>query len=147
VVHDDFGAIAPGVHRVYKRGFRGHQRGIETRSVEDLHEWRKRVKYLRFQMESLAPMQPNLIGALAKELDVLGELLGDDHDLAVLAETILEHPESCRDGRELWMLVALIHERRANLQAQAFRTGAAAYAEPPDSFVDRIGAYWESGRR
>lgn len=147
VVYDDFSAIAPGVHRVYRRGFRGHRQSIETRDVEDLHEWRKRVKYLRYQMESLTPMQPTLIGALAGELDVLGELLGDDHDLAVLAETVLEHRESCRDDRERWMLIALIHERRANLQAQAFRIGAALYAEPPDSFVDRIGAYWESGRR
>lgn len=147
VVRDDFEAIAPGLHRVYRRGLRGYRRGVETRDVEDLHEWRKRVKYLRYQMESLTPMQPTLIGALAGELDVLGELLGDDHDLAVLAETILEHAESCRDDRERWMLIALIHERRANLQAQAFRIGAALYAEPPGSFVDRIGAYWESGRR
>ncbi len=147
VVHDDFSAIAPGIHRVYRRGFRGHRRSIETRGVEDLHDWRKRVKYLRYQMESLTPMQPTLIGSLAQELDVLSELLGDDHDLAVLAETVLEHPESCRDDRERWMLIALIHERRANLQAQAFRIGAATYAELPDAFVDRIGVYWESGRR
>ena len=45
------------------------------------------------------------------------------------------------------MLIALIHERRASLQAQAFRSGTALYAESPDSFVDRIGAYWEAGRR
>lgn len=147
VVNDDFSAVAPGVYRVYRRGSRGHRRSIETRSVEDLHEWRKRVKYLRYQMESFTPMQPTLIGALAEELEALGELLGDDHDHAVLAETVLEHRESCRDDRERWMLIALIHERRANLQAQAFRIGAAAYAETPDSFVDRIGAYWESGRR
>lgn len=147
VVDDDFSAVAPGVHRVYKRGLRGYKRSLETRDVHDLHEWRKRVKYLRYQMESFKLMQPTLLGALAKELDTLGELLGDDHDLAILAETILENPQSCSDERERWMLIALIHERRANLQVQAFRSGAALYSEAPDSFVDRIGAYWESGRR
>jgi CHAD domain-containing protein len=147
VIDDDFSSVAPGVHRVYRRGLRGFQRGVETRGVEDLHEWRKRVKYLRYQMESFRPMQPTLIGALVKELESLGEILGDEHDLAVLAETILEHPESCGDERERWMLIALIHERRANLQAQAFRSGAALYTEGPDAFVDRIAAYWESGRR
>jgi hypothetical protein len=45
------------------------------------------------------------------------------------------------------MLVALIHERRTTLQAQKMRLGSALYVEEPSSFVDRIGAYWEVGRR
>ena len=144
---DDFGSIAKGVHRVYRRGYRGFQGGCAEPTVEGLHEWRKRVKYLRYQMETLTPLQPTLIGSLAHELDVLGEDLGTDHDLAVLAERVMQHPESCRDDRERWMLIALIHERRLALQAAALRRGAALYAEEPDAFVDRIRAYWEAGRR
>ena len=98
-------------------------------------------------MESLTPLQPALIGTMAKQLDILGELIGDDRDLANLADTILQHPESCRDERERWMLLALIHERRLHHQAQAFQLGAALYAESPDAFVDRLGAYWGAGRR
>ena len=105
------------------------------------------MKYLRYQMETLAPLYPDLIEPLAASLDQLGELLGDDHDLAVLADTIMRHPESCRDERERWMLIALIHEQRTNLQHQALRHGGALYAEQPSAFVDRIGAYWEAGRR
>ena len=147
VVRDDFSAIAPGIERVYKRGHRGLHRASDSRSVEDLHEWRKRVKYLRFQMEMLTPLYPRLLGATAKSLDELGELLGDDHDLAVLAETIMAHPESCSDERERWMLIALIHERRTHLQAQALNHGNALYSEKPEAFVERIGSYWEAGRR
>ncbi len=146
-ITDDYGAIAGGIERVYRRGYRGLERAGATRAVEDLHEWRKRVKYLRYQMEALTPMYPALIGPAAKGLDKLGKLLGYDHDLAVLAKTVLEHPASCRDDRELWMLVALIHERRTTLQTQALRLGSALYVEEPSSFVDRIGAYWEAGRR
>jgi CHAD domain-containing protein len=146
-VRDDYAALAGGVERVYRRGHHGFAVARETRTVEDLHEWRKRVKYLRYQMEALTPMYPVLLGSTAKSLDELGELLGDDHDLAVLAETILAYPQSCRDERERWMLIALIHERRARLQAQALRHGAALYTEEPEAFVDRIGAYWEAGRR
>lgn len=146
-VRDDYAALAGGVERVYTRGRRGFAVASETRGVEDLHEWRKRVKYLRYQMELLTPMYPVIIGSTASALDELGELLGDDHDLAVLAETVLAHPQSCRDERERWMLIALIHERRARLQAHAMRHGAALYAEKPADFTDRIGAYWEAGRR
>jgi len=147
VIRDDFAALADGIERVYQRGRRGFDTASTTRDVHDLHEWRKRVKYLRYQMEALTPMYPTLIGSTAQNLDELGELLGDDHDLAVLADTILEHPESCRDERERWMLIALIHERRTNLQAQAVGIGSALYVEKPEAFVNRIGAYWEAGRR
>ena len=147
VIRNDFTALADGIERVYQRGRHGFDTARTTRDVHDLHEWRKRVKYLRYQMEALTPMYPTLIGSTAQSLDELGELLGDDHDLAVLADTILEHPESCRDERERWMLIALIHERRTNLQAQALGIGSALYVEKPEAFVDRIGAYWEAGRR
>ncbi|NIS31706.1 MAG: CHAD domain-containing protein, partial [Actinobacteria bacterium] len=93
-VRDDFAAIAPGIARVYRRGHRAHRRARETRDVHDLHEWRKRVKYLRHQMEALQPLQPTLLGAQATLLDELGELLGIDHDHAVLAETVMAHEEA-----------------------------------------------------
>jgi len=147
IVRDDFAAIAPSIERVYGRGYRGMRRAAETRDTEDLHEWRKRVKYLRFHMETLSPLYPRMLKATAKGLDDLGELLGDDHDLAVLADTILTYPESCRDERERWMLIALIHERRAYLQSKAVGHGTALYSERPDAFVARIGAYYEAGRR
>jgi CHAD domain-containing protein len=147
VVRNDFAALAPGLGRVYRRGRRAMVRSGKTGSVEDLHEWRKRVKYLRYQMEALSPMYPRLLRATAKSLDDLGETLGDDHDLAMLADTIMAHPESCRDERERWMLIALIHERRGNLRARAFAHGTALYGERPDVFVDRIGSYWKAGHR
>ena len=144
---DGFDALEGGLELTYRRGRRGQRRAMADPTDARMHEWRKRVKYLRYQMEALTPMYPTLIGSTAEGLDELGELLGDDHDLAVLADTILDHPESCRDERERWMLIALIHERRANLQAEALGIGSALYVEKPEAFVDRIGAYWAAGRR
>ena len=147
VVADDFDAIAPGLARVYHRGHRAHRRSASTRSVEDLHEWRKRVKYLWYQMEALEPIQPILIGAMAHELETLGELLGVDHDLAVLAATVSAEPAACSDQRERALLTAAVDERRGTLQEEAFRMGDALYGEDPDEFVHRLGSYWRAGRR
>lgn len=147
VVTDDFEAIAPGVARVYRRGHRALRRSESTRSVEDLHEWRKRAKYLWYQMEALEPIQPHLIGSMAHELERLGELLGVDHDLAVLAGTVTGDPGICPDERERSLLLAAIGERRHRLQDAAFRIGDAVYGERRDDFVRRLGAYWRAGRR
>ena len=145
-VRDDFDAIASGLRRVYRRGLRGYHRAREDRTTEDLHEWRKRVKYLRYQMEALTPLQPVLIGGLATELDRLGELLGDDHDLAVLSELVRSNPLEFDDARQRWLLAALAYERRVALQREAFMIGEALYSERPRQFTHRIGAMWAAGR-
>ncbi len=145
-VADDFDSIADGVERVYRRGLRGFRRSTESGSVEDLHEWRKRVKYLKYQMDALTPLQPVLIGSQAVELDDLGERLGHDHDLAVLVRTVVDNPDACPDDRERWLLMALAYERRSRLQSDAFRSGAALYGEKPKAFVTRLGAYWDAAR-
>jgi CHAD domain-containing protein len=146
-IDDDFSAIAPGIRRVYRRGRHGYLRSLADPTTEDLHDWRKRAKYLWFQMEALEPLRPGPIRATAQELEDLGEILGKDHDLAVLADAVQRGADACRDERERALLMALIDTEREHLQTRAFRAGSGLYAERPRAFVDRIGAYWDSGRR
>ena len=146
VIGDTYDSIAPGIGRVYRRGLRGYQRSVESSRPEDFHIWRKRVKYLRYQMEFLTPLQSALIGSTAAELDRLGEDLGREHDLVVLAQTLDTNPDACPDERERWLLLALVFERRAMLHEAARRLGAAVYAESEESFVARVGCYWKAAR-
>jgi CHAD domain-containing protein len=145
-IRDDFAAIAGGLRRVYGRGRRGLSLAVESQDPEAFHEWRKRVKYLRYHMESLRPLWPELIGAQAQRLDELGEALGDEHDLTVLAELLLRDEVACPDPAERWLLVALIHQRRADLRTKAVKLGRSLYAETPGGFVRRVGGYWRAAR-
>ena len=52
--------------------------------MSDLHDWRKRVKDLWYHERLLAPTCGPTVRGHAKELDRLSDLLGDDHDLALL---------------------------------------------------------------
>lgn len=142
-----FSAIEPGIRRVYRRGMHGFRRAAHSRATPHLHEWRKRVKYLRYQMEALSDLNRPLIGAEAATLDRLGETLGIDHDLSMLASAVAAEPQACRDERERWLLVALAFAARTARQQDAFRMGAALYAERPRAFTDRIGGSWEASGR
>ena len=146
-IEDDFGAIAGGIARVYRRGYRAHEQARETHSIQNFHEWRKRVKYLGYQMEALTPIQPGLIGAMADELGELGSDLGEDHDLAVLAEAVAMQDAACPDPQERWLLLAAIYQARHEIQERGLRRGAALFAEKPQDFVGRVDAYWIAGRR
>ena len=145
-IRDEFAAIEGGLHRVYRRGRRAYRRSLRRPDVATLHEWRKRVKYLRYQMEALTPLWEEVVGAQADALNELGDLLGEDHDLAVLHETIRANTDACPDPDARWLLGLLIDRLRSELQARALVLGEKLYTEKPDAFVDRMHGYWDAAR-
>ena len=111
---------------------------------EDFHKWRKRAKYLRHQMEFLAPLWPEVIAGVAVTLDRLGEILGEDHDLAELVSLLYERPDLCPNPRERSLFAALAQQRRSELHVAAEILGRRVYAEKPGSLQARFGEYWDS---
>jgi CHAD domain-containing protein len=143
---DDFAALAPGVERAYRQGRRGLADAVDQPSVEHFHEWRKQVKCLWYQIRLMKPIWPNMLEPFADELKALGDYLSDDHDLAILRERILEQAARLDDRTVLEALIALIDQRRGELQAEATPLGARVYAEKPRAFVGRLHAYWQAWR-
>ena len=131
-----------GLSRVYARGRRGLARCQKDPAVAHFHEWRKRVKYLRFHVRILSPAWPPVLGSVTEELVVLSELLGLDHDLAELRRTLIEHPELRLHGAEQGKTVRMIEIYRQELEARSFSIGMRLYAEKPGRFVSRMHAYW-----
>lgn len=137
-----FDALRPGLHRVYQRGYERKADAEAQPSAERLHEWRKRVKYLWYHLRLLTPIAPEQITPLVDDLDQLQEVLGNDHDLAVLRRTLLDADDLPGDVAAYEALLLLINERRAALQADAWVHGEQIYAAPPDAFIERIEGYW-----
>lgn len=115
-------------------------------TVHAFHEWRKRAKYLRFHMESLHLLWPEVIGGIAEALDTLGETLGDEHDLAELGHTIMAQPSLVPDDRGRRILLVEIARRRLDLQSVAFRIGETVFHEKPGAFMTRLETYWQAAR-
>ena len=86
---------------------------------------------------------PQELEARADEVHRLTDLLGDDHDLAVLADEVQSAGETSDDRADL---LAAIDRRRADLQAEAFKLGARVYAEKPKAFRRRMEALLEAWR-
>jgi CHAD domain-containing protein len=135
-------SIGPGVRAAYRAGRRAFRVARNDPSPENLHEWRKRAKDLWYHARLLEPVWPEQIGAMAGELETLGELLGDDHDLAVLHKEIEDRriPES--NPQEGETICGLLEQRRRDLQRDALALGARFYAEKPRAFCDRLEGYW-----
>ncbi len=143
-IPDTFASIEPSIRRVYRRGRRAMRVAIEEPTEQGFHEWRKRVKYLRYQMEALHLMWPEVIGGTAEALDTLAETLGDEHDLAELGHLIMTHPSFVPDDDGRRTLLVEIARRRLDLQALALRIGETVYHEKPRAFTARLEQYWNA---
>ena len=131
--------LGGGLLAVYRRGRRECGQASWRPSVESLHEWRKRVKYLWYHSRLLQPLWPAAMSAWRGELDRLGELLGDDHDLAVLAGVLRKEGEP--EGEEL---LGPISQRRHELQEKARVLGMRVYSERPEDLRRRLRGYWRA---
>jgi CHAD domain-containing protein len=60
----------------------------DERSLESLHEWRKRVKDVWYHLRLLQPVCGRTVRGQAKEASRLADVLGEDHDLGVLNMTL-----------------------------------------------------------
>jgi CHAD domain len=166
---DGIEAIEPALARLYGQGRGRMRRATRASDVRGrkLHEWRKRVKDLRYAAEMLQRHEPQgaeradgkrgrsarkrakanaaFIGEIAKRADDVGELLGQEHDLAVLAERVREEAKATRasgapgPGTRRALLKS-IARRRKRLRKRALRDGRPLYSDKPKRFVRRMRA-------
>lgn len=144
VRRDGFKAIEPGLTRSYQRGRKAMRRAQQTPTDENLHEWRKRVKDLWYHLRLLRDVAPHTVKGQVDEAHALADLLGDDHDLAVLTGRL--HRLAPDLAVDLGPLLALVEHRRGELQEQAAWGGARLYAESPSRFAKRLRRYWKASR-
>jgi CHAD domain-containing protein len=139
---DGFAALEPGLRRIYRRGRRSVRTAEREPTDENLHEARKRVKDLWHATQLLRPAAPKKLKRLSKRAHGLADLLGDDHDLAVLRERIRANPQCFADEAAQQALLAVVDRRRRALQRRAFKLGREIYAQKPKRFVAAVRRGW-----
>lgn len=144
--HKGWPALRRGLKRVYKQGYRAADAALTDPTTENLHEWRKQAKYLWHQLQILEPLWPGLLDELGNQLHQLTQLLGDEHDLAVLRQTTAADPETFGGGA-LEMLFALIDSRREELREEASLLGRRLYCDRPPVFTARMKTFWKAWKR
>ena len=133
-------SVGTGVTCAYKRGRNDFRRVLKNPTDGNLHEWRKQVKYFVYQLEALTSERGYFAGEHGRSSQ-LAECLGEDHDLAVLQQKVVQLVKSltpaCLVGaREVWS--HRLSRRRAYLQKRALRLAEQIYAQKPVRFGERL---------
>jgi len=133
--------VVAGIDRSYRRGRKRYE-AADDAGTEDLHQWRKRTKDLWYHHRLIKDAHPTVVGAFAKDAHALSDLLGDDHDLAILRATIVHRePAAATAPVDLEPVVDLIDEHRTEIQAECRRLARRVYAERPKAFARRTREY------
>lgn len=137
----EFVAFAAGLRRVYRNGRKAMRGAAVSGRVREFHEWRKRVKYLRYQLEHLGLVEPEIIAGAIAQLRHVDELLGNAHDLWLLAGSI---EDCCPDPGQRAAVVDLAETKRHHLEGTALQAGQPFYTDKPGAFVNQLGSYWQA---
>jgi CHAD domain-containing protein len=133
--------ICGAVGKIYKRGQRGLAKTIDDPEPENFHAWRKRVKDIWYQLRILQPLNRMVLTEMARDAEVLGELLGREHDLNFLWARLETEKGDEALCDELAQLEKLIRKRGKRLRTNALELGRRFYAEPAKAFAKRISIF------
>ena len=139
---DDYTPIGKGIRNTYREGRQAFDRAREDPQFTKLHAWRKRVKDLWHHLQLVGPAAPQVLDPMADEAHALADVLGDDHDLGVLHDTLLGEMGVFGNAEHLAPLLEMIAARRIELQEQAMSLGERIYREKPKVFRNRIEERW-----
>jgi CYTH domain-containing protein len=138
--------LVEGLDTSYRRGQRALGRVSTEPTDRGVHEWRKAVKQLWYQIRLIEASAPSVLGPLGSTVDSLAEALGDDHDLAVLIERLQKDPGRYGGKKAVKQARRLARTQQDDLRRRAFRLAATVYAERPSAFARRVQTYMQLTR-
>jgi hypothetical protein len=128
-------AVRSDLKRTYRKARNAAAAARAQPSSESLHEARKQAKYLGSMLEILRPRLAGGGKARRGALS-LAQILGDDHDLAVLQGKLDTLPDPAQDGGD--RLLGRVEKRRRRLQSKAMREAKRLYQRRPKRFARRL---------
>ncbi|MCB0669804.1 MAG: CHAD domain-containing protein [Saprospiraceae bacterium] len=140
---DYFRNLLKGLGKIYRQAYKYQQKCSQHNTDERMHEYRKKVKYLRYHLTILKNMWPKMVVAWENELNRLTDFLGDANDIVVLSSHQKKIHKNSMDSQTK----AVLERRKSRCHREALALGAKLFAEKPGPFKKRIEVYlqeWEA---
>ncbi|HEX3693680.1 MAG TPA: CHAD domain-containing protein [Solirubrobacteraceae bacterium] len=137
----DTDALTRGLRLLYRSGRRRYRNVKRSHGCDPqrMHDWRKRVKGLYYALDMLGGKQAHAMAAITRRAERLGDVLGDEHDLWMLAEYVSSERAPAEETARA-LLLELIERRREQLRMKALRLGSRLYSRKPARFAKRARA-------
>ena len=135
------------VKRSYERSRESYKQAHDDPDAARLHRWRKRTKDFTLHLRLLRRIGPVLMEELAHDYEVLGEFLGDDHDLLVLRLAVKKQRDTILHRQARAAFLQLVDLRREELRDAAFDLGERLHADSPTAFSRLLDTHHTASRQ
>ncbi len=141
---EGFDIVGPGLEASYRKGRRAFHHAYSDPTDENFHEWRKGTQAHWRHMVLLSRAWAGCLNARVAEARALSQLLGDDHDLALLVAFVKSEVGGELDTTQAAAIEKIARQRQEELRAVAHPRGVRLFTEGPRNLRRRMAAYWDS---
>lgn len=135
-----------GLERIAERGAQAFERVGDASDPEAVHRCRTHVKRLGYALRLSTPAWPPVVAAEEHEVRRLAELLGRDHDRALLRVALSDGRLPAGRTYEAATLAAALDEADARDRDAALPLLRRLFGETPAAFAARHVAWWSTWR-
>lgn len=141
-----FSVVGGGLEVSYRKACKAFKDAYRTPAPADevFHEWRKGVQQHWRHMSLLSRAWPNCLDARVAEARELSQILGDDHDLAILAAFVHCERASTIPDSQKTVIEDIARARQHKLRTIAHPIGKRLFAESPKALRRRMALYWKA---
>lgn len=139
-----FALLTGGLEQSYRHGRRALGKAYKSPTDESVHDLRKAVQWHWRQMMLISRAWPEYYEIRIAAARELSQLLGDDHDLAVLKDYVKANRKSLEGAAR--PVIRLARARQEELRAAAQFRAHRIFAEPAPQFIARMRSYWVAAR-
>lgn len=130
--------LLQGLVSNYKKASKAYKKATKATNAHEFHEWRKKQKHLLSQFLLLEDFFSPEIKYYPEYLQYLSELLGKEHDLAVLTLFLQKSPIP---KSEFENLKPIIDAEREAIQEQCKETGKTIFQKSLSDFKEELKAH------
>jgi CHAD domain-containing protein len=138
----DFPALSRGFARTIRRNRVACRDAYGESTPEAFHEWRKRAKDLRYHFGLMAKAWPPVLGGFEDAARELESKLGDDHNLVLMRNTIVEKPARFGKQKDIKAFLEIVDEHQQELRWEAKILAQRLYAGKPRRWRRQLKTYW-----
>ncbi|HYD15570.1 MAG TPA: CHAD domain-containing protein [Hyphomicrobium sp.] len=143
---DSFETLEQGLVRNYRKAIKRRVTAYAENTDDAFHEWRKCVQTHQRHMTLLSRAWPPLFDAHVEAARELSQILGDDHDLAILRQRMSSLPADMLSADDIKEIESLIQARQESLRLAAKPRGDIVFAERPKAHGHRITGIWAGAK-
>jgi CHAD domain-containing protein len=143
---EGFAPLEEGLRKSYRAGKRALARAAAQADEEAFHDVRKAVQQHWRQMLLLSRAWPEMCKARATAAREVAQLLGEEHDYAILAEFIAARRGESIPEHDVEMLERACRDHQRELRLQAMPRVQRLFADGAGRFARQVASCWAAAQ-